>query len=77
MVHICKFEMQKEEGDRVTQPFCKIGSHQEIRSPLLNLRKFQKIEKSTDESIGTHWSSMNDKEFESLKFNELKYRRGD
>ena len=77
----CEFfkflELKYRRGDQVIQPFWKIGSRQEIRSPLLNLRKFQKIEKSTVESIGTHWSSMNDKEFESLKFTELKYRRGD
>ena len=65
-------KLKYRREDQIIQPFCKIGSHQEIMSPLLNLRKFQKIKKSTGESIGTYWSSMNDKEFESLKFMELK-----
>ena len=74
----CKFlELEYRRGDQIIQPFCRIGSYQEVRSCLFNLRKFQKIEKSSGESIGTHWSAMNDEEIESLKFLELKYRRGD
>ena len=38
-----KTEIQKWEGKTV-QPFCRIGSHQEIRSSLFNLGKFQKPE---------------------------------
>ena len=34
-------------GDEIIQPFCRIGSHQEIRSHLCNLKKFLKIEKRT------------------------------
>ena len=63
--------------DQVIQPFCRIGSCQEIRSPLFNLRKFQKTEKSTAESCRTHWNLMNDKEFGSRKFLKFKYRRRD
>ena len=70
-------ELKYRMGDEIIQPFWRIGSHQQIRSPLFNLRKFQKIEKSTGESCRTHWNLMNDEEFESLKFLELKYRRGD
>ena len=64
-------------GDRIIQPFCRIGCLQKIRSPFSNLRKFVKIGKSADELCRTHWNVMNDEEFESLKFVELKYRRGD
>ena len=64
-------------GDRIIQPFYRIGSSQEIRSPLFNLKKFVKIGKSAGELCRTHWNVMNDEEFESLKFVELKYRRGD
>ena len=70
-------ELKYRRGDQIFQPFCRICSHQEIRSTLFNLKKFQKIEKSTGESVGTHWSAMNDQEFESLKFLELKYSRQD
>ena len=70
-------ELKYRRGDQIILLFCRIGSHQEIRSHLFNLRKFQKIEKSTGESIGTHWNPVNDEEFESFKFRELKYRRGD
>ena len=74
VLHISKIEIQK--GDQIIQPFCRIGSTQEIRSPLFNLSKFQKIEKRAGELCRTHWNLMNDKEFESLKSLELKYRRG-
>ena len=70
-------KLKYRRGDQIIQPFCRIGSPQEIRSPLFNLRKFQKIEKSTGESCRTHWNLMNDEEFDSVKFLELKYRRGD
>ena len=69
-------KLKYRKGDQIIQPFCTTSSHQEIRSPVFNLKKFQKIDKSTGESIGTHWSAMNDKEFDSLKFLKLKYRRG-
>ena len=36
-------------GDQIIQPFCTIGSPQEIRSPLFTLRIFQETEKSTAE----------------------------
>ena len=49
----------------------------EIRSPLLNLQKFQDFEKSSPESWSMHWNPMNDEEFGSIKFLKLKYRRVD
>ena len=49
---------------------------QEISSPLFNLRKFLKIQKSPAESCRMHQNLMNDmdKEFGSFKFLILKYR---
>ena len=70
-------ELKYRRGDQIIHPICRIGSSQEIRSPLINFRKFQKIEKSTIESCRTHWSLINDEGFESLKFVELKDRKGD
>ena len=64
-------------GDKIIQPFCRIGSHQEISYPFFNLRKFQKIYKSTGESCRTHSNLMNDVEFESFNFLELICRKGD
>ena len=68
-------ELKYRIENQIIQPFCRVGSTQEIKSPLFNFRKFQKIEKSTGESCSTHLNLMNDKEFESFKFLELKYRR--
>ena len=70
MLQISKIKIK--EGGPNNWPVWRIGSHQANSSPLFNLRKFQKIEKSTGEQIETHLSAMNDKEFESLKFLELK-----
>ena len=70
-------KMKYRRGDKIIQPICSIGSSHEIRSPLINLKKFQKMEKSIIESCRTHWNLMNDEEFESLKFVELKDRKGD
>ena len=70
-------KLKYRRGDQIIQPFCRIGSPQEIRSPLFNLRKFEKTEKSTAESCRMHWNLLDDEEFGSLKFLKLKYRRGD
>ena len=64
-------------GDQIIQLFCRIGSPQEISSPLFNLMNFQKAEKSAAESCRMHWNLMNAKEFGSFKLLKLKYRRGD
>ena len=71
---ICKIKIQ--EGDQIIQPFCRIGSPQKIRSPIINLMNFQKAEKSTAESCRMNWNLMNDKEFGCFKLLKLKYRRG-
>ena len=70
-------ELKYRRVDQTIQLFRRIGSHQEIRYPFLTLRKFQKIDKSTGESCRNHWNLINGEEFESLKFLELKYRKGD
>ena len=70
-------KLKYRRGYQIIQPFCRIGSPQEIRSPLCNLWKFQKSEKGTNESRRMHWNLMNDEEFGSLKLLKLKYRRGD
>ena len=70
-------KLKYRRGDQIIQPFCRIGSPQEIRSPLFNLMNFQKAEKGTAESYKMHWNLMNDKEFGSFKLLKLKYRRGD
>ena len=59
--------------DQIVQLFCRIGSTQEVRSPLIYL----KFEKSAADSCRTHWNLMNDKEFESFKLLKLKCRRSD
>ena len=48
-----------------------------VRSPLLNLQKFQDFEKITPESWRMHWNLMNDDECGSRKLLKLKYRRVD
>ena len=70
-------KLKCRRGDQIIQLFYRIGSPQEIRSPLFNLGKFQKPQKSTAESYRMHWNLMNDQEFGSLKFLKLKYRRVD
>ena len=72
---LLKFKYRR--GDQIIQLFCRIGSPQEIRSPLFNLMNFQKAEKSTAESCRMNWNLMNDKEFGSFKLLKLKYRTGD
>ena len=70
-------KLKYTRSDKIIQPFCRIGSPQEIRSPLFNLRKFEKTEKSTAESCRMHWNLLDDEEFGWLKFLKVKYRRGD
>ena len=70
-------KLKYRRGDQIIQPFCRIGSPQEIRSPLFNLRKFEKTEKSTAESFRMHWNLLDYEEFGYLKFLKLKYTRGD
>ena len=65
-------KLKYKKGDQIIQSFCRIGSLQEIRSPFVNLSKFQKAEKSTAEWCRRHWNLMNDEEFGSFKFVKLK-----
>ena len=70
-------KLKYRRGDQIIQPFCRIGSPGEIRSPLFNLTKFKKAEKSTAESCRKHWNLMNDKEFASFKLLKFRYSRVD
>ena len=70
-------KLKYRRGEQIIQPFCRIGSPQEIKSPFFNLRKFEKTEKSNAESCRMHWNLLDDEELGSLKFLKLKYRRGD
>ena len=72
---LLKFKYRR--GHQIIPAFCRIGSPQEIRSPLFNLMNFQKPEKSTAESCRRHWDLMNDEKFGSFELLKLKYRRGD
>ena len=47
-------ELKYRRGDEIIQPFCRIGSAQEIRLPFFNLKKFQKTEKNIGESFRAH-----------------------
>ena len=62
---------------QIIQPFCRIGSPKEIKSPFFNMWKFQKLEKSTAELCRMHWNLMNDEEFGSSNFLKLKERTRD
>ena len=68
--------LKKRMGEQIIQPFCRIGSPQQIRATDFNLSKFSKTDKSTCKSCRMHWSLMNDKEFGSYKCLILKHRRG-
>ena len=69
-------KLKYRNGDQIIQLFRRIGSSQEIWSPLFYLKKFQKLQKSTTASCRIYWNLMNDKEFGSFKLLKLKYRRG-
>ena len=56
-------KLKHRRGDQIIQPFCRIGCPLEIRSPLLNLSKSSKHEKSTAEPCRIQSNLMNDKEF--------------
>ena len=43
-------KLKYRRGDHIIQLFYRIGSPQEINSPLFDLRKFEKTEKSTAQS---------------------------
>ena len=71
------FKIEIQKGEPNNSDFLQNWFLPETRSSLLNLQKFQDIEKSTPESCRMHWNLMNDKEFRSRKRLKLKYRRGD
>ena len=61
---------------QIVQLFCRIGSSQEIRSPLFKFPKFDDSAKRTPESCKILWNVINDEEFGSLKVLKLKYKKG-
>ena len=69
-------KLKYRRGDKITELFCRIGSPEEIRFLLFNLKKFRKAEKSTTASSSMHWNLMNNDEFGSFKGLKLKYRLG-
>ena len=71
------FKIEIQKGEPNNSDFLQNWFLPETRSSLLNLQKFQDIEKSTPESCRMHWNLMNDKEIVSIKLLKLKYRRGD
>ena len=64
-------------GDQIFQPFYRIGSPREISSPLFNLKKSYKTEKSTAEPCRLRKNLPKNAEFGSIKSLKLKYRRED
>ena len=70
-------KLKYRRGHQISQPFCRIGSPQEIMFALFNLWKFRKSEKGTHESCRMHQNLVNDKQFGSFKLLKLKYRRGE
>ena len=47
-------KLKYRRGDQLIQPFCRIGSAEDVRSLLFNLTKFQKADKSIAESCRMH-----------------------
>ena len=62
-------------GEQIIQPFCRIGSPQEIMSPVFNSKKFSKTNKSIAGSCRMHWNLIKDEDFGSFKCLKLNYRR--
>ena len=70
-------KIEVQNGDQITETFCKIGSPQKSGPLLFNLKKFEDSEKSTPILCRMHWDLMNDNEFGSRKLFKFNYRRGD
>ena len=47
-------KLKYRRGDEITELFCRIGSPEEVRSLLFDLKKFRKAEKSTTASSSMH-----------------------
>ena len=70
-------KLKYRRGDQILQPFYRIGFREEFRSPLVNLKKSDKTEKSTAEPCRLHRNILKNEESGSLKSLKLKYRRED
>ena len=64
-------------GDQISQTFYKIGAPQKFGSLFLISGNFKKSEKGMSQSSKMHSNLINDEEFGSLKFLNLKHCRGD
>ena len=71
------FKTEIQKGGPNNSDFLQNWFRLEIRSPLLNLEKFQVSEKRTLESCTMHCNLMNYKKFGSRKLLKLKYRSWD
>ena len=58
-------KLKNRNGDQIIQTFRRIGSLKEIRSPLFNLEKFKKSDKSSSELYRAHWNLIQNKKFGS------------
>ena len=65
-------KLKYRRGDQIIQTFSRIDSPKEIRSPLFNLEKFKKSDKSFSELYRAHWNVIQNKKFGSLKVGNLK-----
>ena len=70
-------KLKYRSGNQIIQRFNRVGSLQEIRSLLLNFKKFWKYDKSSADSCRIQSNLMNDEEFRSFNFLKLKYKKGD
>ena len=70
-------KLKYRRGDKINQPFCRIGSLSTNQVFLFNFKKFSKHEKNFAESCRIQSNLMNDEGFRSFNFLKLKYRRGD
>ena len=70
-------KLKYRRREEITESLCRVGSPQEIRSTILNLRKFSKYDKNAAEACRNQSNPMNHKEFGSFNFLKLKYRSGD
>ena len=71
------FKVQIQKGGPNNWDFLQNCFPPEIRSPLLNLKKFQYSEKNTTKSYKMCRNLMNDEKFRCIKLLKLKYRMGD
>ena len=67
------FKLKYNRRDQIIQPYCRIGSPHEIRSPSLIWENFKNL--SAALSCIMHWNLMNYKEFQSFNI-QNRYAEG-